>query len=118
MESNTETKADRAVKALQILKQAISDRNDERGLGGAAKVAAELDCTPSLVSQLVAEKYRSPDKWHHLIIEKYGAETVACRVLGEISLERCRRERERPYSMANPIRCELSRTCPTCGGNP
>ena len=104
-------------KAHQILLQAIADRNDERGIGGAAKVAAELNTSSSLISQLVSGSYRASAarKWSRLIIEKYGNETVACPVIGEISLERCRIERERPYSMANPTRGELSRTCPKCG---
>jgi hypothetical protein len=105
-------------RAHQILMRAICDRNDARGIGGAAKVAAELGCTPSLISQLVSRSYPSSAarKWSHNIIEKYGKETLHCPVLGEISLERCRVERERPYSLANPIRGELSRCCPGCRG--
>jgi hypothetical protein len=107
-------------KAHQILVKAIADRNDERGVGGAVKVAAELGCSSSLVSQLVSGDYpkSAARKWSVLIVEKYGQETVCCPVIGEISLERCRIERERPYSMANPTRGELSRTCPKCGGKP
>jgi DNA-binding transcriptional regulator YdaS (Cro superfamily) len=105
-------------KAREILAQAIADRNDARGIGGSAKVAAELGCTASLVSQLASGVYKSPRKWTPLIIEKYGNETVACPVIGEITQDRCRAERERPYSMANPTRGELSRTCPKCGVKP
>jgi DNA-binding transcriptional regulator YdaS (Cro superfamily) len=107
-------------KAHQLLVQAIAERNDERGVGGAVKVAGELGCSSSLVSQLVSGKYpkSAGPKWATLIIEKYGRETVNCPVIGEISLERCRIERERPYSMANPTRGDLSRTCPTCKVKP
>ena len=105
-------------KALELLEKAIADRNDERGIGGAAKVAAELGTSDSLVSQLRAKSYpsKSSPKWFRKIIEKYGNETIFCPVVGEIPLERCRVERERPYSIANPTRGELSRTCPKCGG--
>jgi len=102
-------------KAREILAQAILERNDERGIGGSSKVAAELGCTPSLVSQLASGTYPSPRKWTPIIMEKYSNETVDCPVVGAISLERCRIERERPYSMGNPTRGELSRTCPKCG---
>lgn len=105
-------------KAREVLHQAIVDRNDERGKGGNAKIAAELGCTPSLVSQLAAGTYPAPVKWHQKIIEKYCTETVPCPVIGEISIQRCKDERDRPYSMANPTRGELSRTCPTCKVKP
>jgi hypothetical protein len=107
-------------KALDLLEKAICARNDDRGVGGAAKVAVELGTSDSMISQLRGRSYpkRSASKWYLLIIEKYGQETVRCPVIGEISLERCRTERERPYSMANPTRGELSRTCPKCGSKP
>jgi hypothetical protein len=100
--------------ALPILEQAVADRHDERGIGGAAKVAAELGCTESLISQLRGGSYPSPRRWYRLIVEKYGSETVICPVVGQISLERCGRETERPYSLVNPTRRAFSQTCPTC----
>lgn len=105
-------------KAREILLQAIADRNDERGIGGNKKVADELCCTASLISQLCTGTYPSPRKWHQLIIEKYCNETVPCPVIGDISIQRCKAERDRPYSMANPTRGELSRTCPNCKVKP
>lgn len=100
---------------LPILERAIAERNDERGIGGAVKVASELGCTESLVSQLRAGTYSAPQKWYRKIVEKYGNETVQCPVVGEpIPLDRCSRERERPYSTVNPTRRAFSQTCPAC----
>jgi len=106
--------------ALGLLDKAIRERNDENGIGGATKVAAEMGISDSLVSQLRSKVYPKPEKkFYPLIIELYGKETVKCPVIGiEIALTRCRRERERPYSSANPTRVELSGTCPTCQHNP
>jgi hypothetical protein len=102
---------------LPILERAIASLNDERGNGGAAKVAVELKTSDSLISQLRAGTYpkSSAQKWYRLIVEKYGSETVHCPVIGEsLSLERCSRERDRPYSTANPTRRAFSQTCPEC----
>ena len=105
---------------LGLLEKAIRERNDDNGIGGAAKVAAEMGISDSLVSQLRSKSYPKPErKFYPLIIELYGKETVDCPVIGiEIPLTRCRRERERPYSSANQTRVELSGTCPTCRHNP
>ncbi|MDA8428907.1 MAG: hypothetical protein M0T70_06585 [Geobacteraceae bacterium] len=102
---------------LPILERAIAERNDERGIGGAVKVANELDTSESMISQLRGGTYppSSSQKWYRKIVEKYGKETVVCPVVGEaISLDRCSRERERPYSTVNPTRRAFSQTCPTC----
>jgi hypothetical protein len=100
---------------LPILEKAIAARNDERGIGGASKVAEELGCTESLISQLRSSKYSNPARKYAQIVAKYGTETVLCPVIGDpISLDRCDRERERPYSTANPTRRAFSQTCPTC----
>ena len=102
--------------ALPILEQAVADRHDERGIGGAVKVAVELETSESMISQLRGGTYprSSSQKWYRRIVEKYGSETVICPVVGQISLERCGRETERPYSMVNPTRRAFSQTCPTC----
>lgn len=102
---------------LPILERAITERNDERGIGGAVKVAGELSTSESMICQIRKDTYpkSSIQKWYRKIVEKYGNETVVCPVVGEpISLERCSRERERPYSTVNPTRRAFSQTCPTC----
>ena len=102
---------------LPILERAITERNDERGNGGAAKVAVELHTSDSLISQLRGGTYpkSSAPKWYRRIVEKYGTETVLCPVIGvAITLDRCSIERERPYSTANPTRRAFSQTCPEC----
>lgn len=100
---------------LPILEKAIAERHNERNEGGAARVAEELGCTESLISQLRSGTYSNPARKYKQIVEKYGTETVLCPVIGEpITLERCSRERERPYSTANPTRRAFSQTCPEC----
>ncbi|MFH1028855.1 MAG: hypothetical protein V1791_12705 [Pseudomonadota bacterium] len=103
---------------LPILERAIAERNDERGTGGAARVAEELGCTDSLISQLRTGTYPSPARKYRQIVEKYGQETVNCPVVGEMPLERCSRERERPWSSANPTRRAFSQACPACKVKP
>ena len=101
---------------VAILERAIAERSDGRGIGGAVKVAVELETSESMISQLRGGTYprSSSQKWYRRIVEKYGSETVICPVVGQISLERCGRETERPYSMVNPTRRAFSQTCPTC----
>lgn len=99
---------------LPILEKAIAERNDASGKGGAAKIARELGCTESLISQLRKGTYSNPARRYRQIVEKYAGETVDCPVVGVIGLERCRIECEKPYSTTNPTRRAFSQTCPEC----
>ena len=47
---------------LGLLDKAIRERNDENGIGGAAKVAAEMGISDSLVSQLRSKSYPNPER--------------------------------------------------------
>jgi hypothetical protein len=102
---------------LPILDRAIADRNDERGNGGAAKVAVELGTSDSLISQLRARTYTSPQKWYRKIIALYGHETVTCPTLGEISLIRCDEEKAMPPGSPSAAYVHQRRTCSRCSHN-
>ena len=102
--------------ALSLLDRAIADRNDERGIGGAARVASELRCHPSLVTQLRNQTYpeSSAPKWYRKIVEKYGSETMTCPTLGEIPLIRCTEERNKPAGAPSAAYARQRRACRKC----
>lgn len=105
--------------ALPILERAIADRNDERGLGGASRVAEELGTSPSLISQLRTGDYNDGrgQKWYQKIVAHYGHETVQCPTLGEIPLIRCDEEKALPPGSPSASYVHQRRTCKHCQHN-
>ena len=99
---------------LPLLERAIDERNDERGNGGAAKVAAELGTSDSLISQLRGNTYPSPQKWYPKIVAHYGNETVICPTLGEIALSRCSEEKHKPAAAPSAAYVQQRRACSKC----
>jgi hypothetical protein len=101
---------------LPILERAIAERHNERGDGGAARIAEELGCNPSLVTQLRNRTYpeSSTAKWYRKIVEKYGSETVQCPTLGEIPLIRCAEEKNRPAGAPSAAYARQRRACKNC----
>lgn len=93
---------------LNLLKKAVAD-------GGQGKVAAAIGYGRSTVSQVLSGTYKG-DATQVLarVEEVYGTRTVACPVQGDILIGQCADNRRRSFSAVNPIRLELSRTCPTC----
>lgn len=86
---------------------------------GQRAVARVLGCSRALVSQLLSGRYSSPtEKWKRRVEAEYDRDRVPCPILGEISAERCRSEREKGFRATNPLRVKLSQTCPTCPMNP
>jgi len=86
---------------------------------GRAEVTDRLDCSQSLLTQLLKGVYSSPiEKWKRRVEAEFERDAVECPVLGEITADRCREERNKGFSASNPIRVKLSQTCPTCPHNP
>lgn len=107
---------------LPILERAISERHNKRGVGGATRVANELGCKPSLVTQLRNRTYPESctPPWYLVIVEKYGSETKHCPTLGEIPLIRCAEERNKPPGAPSAAYARQRRACKMCdqnGGN-
>jgi len=97
---------------VATLRHAVANR-------GRDEVCETLDCSPALLRQLLKGTYGSPiEKWRARVQAEFERESVECPVLGRISADRCRRERSKGFSASNPIRVELSQTCPTCEHNP
>jgi len=105
---------------LPILERAIAERNDERGIGGAARVASELETSDSLICQIRKNTYpRSGlQKWYRKIVEEYGTDTVLCPGLDEpIALGQCAMYRKRPFASINPEWRRMYQACRACDHN-
>lgn len=96
-----------------ILEQAIAERNDERGKGGAVKVARLLGITESALSTYRKGDYAAP----HIILQKirevFGNETVACPELGEITLAECSGHKKRQPT-TDSFYARMYRACQQC----
>lgn len=104
---------------LPILERAIAERHNGRGDGGASRVAEELGCTPSLITQLRNGTYPESGaiKWYRKIVALYGNETVTCPALGEIPLIRCVEERDKPAGAPSAAYARQRRACRACPNN-
>lgn len=97
---------------VATLRQAVAEE-------GTRRVAEQLDCSRTLVSQLVNARYSAPiEKWRRRVEATFDRDEVPCPVLGAIPPKRCARERSRGFSATSPLRVRLSQTCPTCRFNP
>lgn len=95
------------------LEQAIAERNDQRGLGGAAKVARLLGVSQSHLSQFRKGTYPTPEPILRRIREVLGGETVACPEMGQITLADCSAHRKRP-PMTDSFFARMYRACQQC----
>lgn len=86
---------------------------------GPTKVGLLLGYSPATVIGVRDGTYAAqPDRVRQAVLERLGAGTVACPVLGEITLARCGELRRAPFSTSNPQRVRLFRACQTCPNNP
>lgn len=95
------------------LAQAITERNDEKGKGGAAKVARMLGISDSQLSQYRKGDYRAPDTIRQRIREVLGGETVTCPELGEITLAECSGYKKRQPT-TDSFYARMFRGCQNC----
>lgn len=96
-----------------ILEQAIVERNDDKGAGGAVKVAALLGISESALSQYRRDKYQAPAAIERRIREVFGGETVPCPELGEITLAECSGHKKR-QPMTDSFYARMYRACQQC----
>lgn len=106
---------------INVLEQAITERNNERGIGGAAAVARLLGVSDSQLSQFRRGTYPNPSLLLQRIREAFGGESVSCPELGEISLADCAEHKRRSSVSCNSFYVRMynaCRNCPNNGGKP
>lgn len=82
---------------------------------GQAAVARAIGYSASAVNQAAHGKYRGNlEKLLQRVVEVYGSGTVACPVMGDISIQRCAAERKKPFAATSPQRVRLYRACRGC----
>lgn len=100
---------------LAILERAIAERNDQRGIGGATRVAEELGCSPALISQLRSGVHPCPARKYREIVERYGSDPdVHCPTLGAITQGRCAEEQRLPFATSSGAYVRQRRACRQC----
>lgn len=81
------------------------------------KVAAKLDRSASLVSNVLRNRYSGNMRaFEELVRGVYLAETVACPALGALPLHECSawRAKARSFRNTNTLRVRMYRACHTC----
>jgi hypothetical protein len=97
---------------LELLRKAVNDA------GSQAAVARELGYSPAVISQALQGIYPGDtEKLAEKVIGIYGNETVNCPLLGVISLGKCAKNQQLPFSSANPLAVDMWATCPLCENN-
>lgn len=82
---------------------------------GQAEVARRIGYSGSAVNQALHGKYAgSLENLLKAVEEVYGTGTVACPVMGRISIQQCAAERRKPFGASNPQRVRLWRLCREC----
>lgn len=80
-----------------------------------AAVARSIKYSTTVVNQVLKGKYTGDLSSVQRAVE--GALmglTVECPVIGEIGRDRCLQYQRMPFAATNPLRVQLSRSCPTC----
>lgn len=80
-------------------------------------VARELDISPAVVNQALANNYRGRlDRVEARVRGQYMQQVVACPVLGDLSTKECQENQKqaRNFKAINPLRVQLRQACPRC----
>jgi hypothetical protein len=84
---------------------------------GQTAVARQIGKSITAVCQLYNGNYPSPpEPLLRRFEEEFCSTTLICPAMGEISLKRCREERETPFSASSPRRIRMNQACKECGG--
>jgi hypothetical protein len=84
-------------------------------LGTQTKVAADLNVSGAVVSQLLRDAYLGDVvTLASRIRGSYMAETVQCPVMGTLGRNHCLDYQKRPLAFTNPQRAALYQACKTC----
>lgn len=79
---------------------------------GQKEVAKRIGYSPSVISQVLNNKYPGDlDRVQAQIEGVLMKRVVDCPVLGEITLDVCRGHQKRKFSTTNPMRVQMYRAC-------
>jgi hypothetical protein len=100
---------------MALLEAVIAAKNNDRGIGGQAALARELDVSDAVFSGIRRGDYNGDtDKYLQMVEDRYSIDSVDCPVLGAIPRTKCAHNCTRPFSATNPVRVRLYRACKTC----
>lgn len=102
---------------IVVLRQACERTSQAR----VAKRLRQADGYPSdaVVNQVLGGRYQHDTaRLRDLVRGIYMGATVACPVLGDISLADCQGHARAPYLAGSPLRVALYRACRGCPNNP
>ncbi|MGE6316449.1 hypothetical protein ACQKC1_11840 [Shewanella baltica] len=92
-------------KWFQVLELKVSESSQ-------AQIARELGVSPTMLNQVLLNKYKGNiDTIKNRVEGRYLRHHVQCPVAGQISVDTCRDNQERPFSSTNPQRVRLYRAC-------
>jgi hypothetical protein len=77
-----------------------------------AQVARDLGVSTTMINMVLHNKYKgSLETIRNRVEGRYLKQTASCPVSGEISIDTCRDNQNRPFSSTNPLRVRLYRAC-------
>lgn len=77
-----------------------------------ARVAATLNLSPTVISQVLAEKYPGNlERVRALVEGAYMGKTVDCPVVGDLPRNRCIEYQDQSFAATNPMRVQLYHAC-------
>lgn len=80
-----------------------------------ATVAKEIGYSAAVISQVLKGSYvGNTTKVQQAVEGALMGLTVDCPAIGELRRDRCLEFQRQPFACTNPLRVQLSRTCPTC----
>ncbi|MBT0665721.1 hypothetical protein KI809_15535 [Geobacter pelophilus] len=100
----------------KILEQAITERNDKHGKGGAAKVAIILGMSQSQLSWFRKGTYPNPEPILEKIREVFGQEVIFCPEIGAIPFADCAAHKKR-LPTTDSFYARMYRACKCCPNN-
>lgn len=90
----------------------MAELNHQIKLKTQRKVAAELQVSATMVNQVVNGTYPGSLDTIRIKVEgKYLNSCVSCPVLGDIPVNECLENQQRPFSASNPQRVKVFRAC-------
>ena len=97
---------------LDLLRRVCAERSQ-------SAVARAIGYSASTINQALKGTYKGDLGNVLLSVEaKFGASTLKCPVMGEITLGVCIEHRGLPFAATNPMRVRLYRACRVCPHNP
>lgn len=78
-------------------------------------IATRIGYSPTVVNQVLKGTYKGDlNRVQQAVEGALMKRTVNCPLIGELPRERCVEYQRRGFAATNPLRVQLSQTCPTC----